>query len=151
MSRIYFDRDLDTVAAYWRIHRKDGVTLGFTTHDRDIRFGGILHRAAPGMLPSAIRKTIDLADDEALEGVDDVLRAEIVQIRYALQRIENGTYGTCAKCGKDIARARLEARPIATRCISPPERVSVTRSARASVSVCASASRARSASVVVKP
>ncbi|WIW95209.1 TraR/DksA family transcriptional regulator [Altererythrobacter rubellus] len=32
-------------------------------------------------------------------------------------RIENGTYGTCSKCGKDIRRERLEARPIATRCI----------------------------------
>ena len=62
-------------------------------------------------------QAVDLADDEALEGVDDVLRAEIQQIRLALLRIENGTYGTCAKCGKDIARARLEARPIATRCI----------------------------------
>ncbi|QUL39113.1 TraR/DksA family transcriptional regulator [Erythrobacter sp. JK5] len=62
-------------------------------------------------------QAVDLADDEALEGVDEVLRAEIQQIRYALTRIENGTYGTCAKCGKDIARKRLEARPIATRCI----------------------------------
>ncbi len=62
-------------------------------------------------------QAIDLADDEALEGVDDVLRAEIQQIRFALARIENGTYGTCAKCGKDIRRERLEARPIATRCI----------------------------------
>ena len=62
-------------------------------------------------------QAVHLADDEALEGVDEVLRAEIVQIRYALQRIENGAYGTCAKCGKEIARARLEARPIATRCI----------------------------------
>ena len=62
-------------------------------------------------------QAVDLADDEALEGVDDVLRAEIVQIRHALGRIESGTYGTCATCGKTIARARLEARPIATRCI----------------------------------
>lgn len=62
-------------------------------------------------------QAVDLADDEALEGVDDVLRAEIQQIRLALLRIDNGTYGTCAKCGKDISRARLEARPIATRCI----------------------------------
>ncbi len=62
-------------------------------------------------------QAIDLADDEALEGVDDVLRAEIQQIRLALMRIENGTYGTCAKCGKEISRARLEARPIATRCL----------------------------------
>ena len=59
----------------------------------------------------------DLADDEALEGVDDVLRAEIQQIRLALKRIESGTYGTCAKCGNPIGKARLEARPVATRCI----------------------------------
>jgi len=60
----------------------------------------------------------DLADDEALEGVDEVLRAEIGQVRMALLRIENGTYGTCAICGDDIGRERLEARPIATRCIN---------------------------------
>lgn len=36
-------------------------------------------------------QAVDLADHEALEGVDDVLRAEIQQIRLALLRIENGT------------------------------------------------------------
>lgn len=66
-------------------------------------------------------QAIDLADDEALAGVDDVLRQEIGQIRAALLRIENGTYGTCSACGKPIARARLEARPIATRCIECAE------------------------------
>ena len=59
----------------------------------------------------------DLSDDEALEGVDEVLRNEIQQIRLALLRIENGTYGTCAICGNQIALERLKARPIATRCI----------------------------------
>lgn len=62
-------------------------------------------------------QAIDLADDEALEGVDDVLRAEIQQIRLALLRIDNGTYGTCAICGDPISLERLKARPIATRCI----------------------------------
>ena len=62
-------------------------------------------------------QAVDLADDAALEGVDEVLHGEIRQIRMALQRIENGTYGTCARCGMPIARARLAARPIATRCI----------------------------------
>lgn len=62
-------------------------------------------------------QAIDLADDEALEGVDDVLRAEIRQIRNALLRMENQTYGTCARCGAAISRERLVARPIATRCI----------------------------------
>ena len=63
-------------------------------------------------------QAIDLADDESLEGVDDVLRAEIAQIKQALSRIEGGTYGTCAKCGAEISRERLAARPIATRCIT---------------------------------
>ena len=56
-------------------------------------------------------QAVDLADDEAIEGVDNVLRAEIAQIRNALLRIENGTYGTCAKCGSEIGAARLAARP----------------------------------------
>ena len=63
-------------------------------------------------------QAIDLADDEALEGVDDVLRAEARQITFALQRIEAGTYGTCANCGADIPAERLEAQPIATRCLA---------------------------------
>ena len=62
-------------------------------------------------------QAIDLSDDEALEGIDDVLRSEIGQVRMALLRIENGTYGICSQCGKAISRGRIEARPIATRCI----------------------------------
>jgi RNA polymerase-binding protein DksA len=62
-------------------------------------------------------QAIDLADDEALKGVDDVLRAEIAQIRQALLRIDKGNYGTCTSCGQEIGRKRLISRPIATRCI----------------------------------
>lgn len=63
-------------------------------------------------------QAVDLSDDEALEGVDSVLREEIAQVRAALARIENGTYGKCAVCGESISHARLQARPIATRCIN---------------------------------
>jgi RNA polymerase-binding transcription factor DksA len=62
-------------------------------------------------------QAVDLADDEALEGVDEVLRAEARQIGFALTRIDNGTYGSCTNCGERIALARLEAEPAATRCI----------------------------------
>jgi DnaK suppressor protein len=62
-------------------------------------------------------QAIDLADDEALEGVDEILKAEAVRVRAALGRIAQGTYGTCANCGADIPRERLEAQPVATRCI----------------------------------
>lgn len=63
-------------------------------------------------------QAIDLADDEALAGIDAVLRAEAAEVRAALGRIASGTYGTCANCGTVIPRARLEAQPTATRCIA---------------------------------
>jgi uncharacterized phage protein (TIGR02218 family) len=50
----FLERDLATIALCWRLERRDGVTLGFTTHDRDIEREGLVYRAAPGMLPSAI-------------------------------------------------------------------------------------------------
>ena len=39
----------------------------------------------------------------------------------ALERIENGTFGKCRTCGEEIGRARLEAVPTATQCISCKE------------------------------
>jgi DnaK suppressor protein len=45
----------------------------------------------------------------------DVL--EVRNIDAALERIENGSYGICTRCGGDIAVARLRANPSAERCI----------------------------------
>ena len=39
------------------------------------------------------------------------------EIDAALARIEDGTFGTCTNCGKEIAVARLEAHPWASLCI----------------------------------
>lgn len=41
----------------------------------------------------------------------------LADIDAALKRIEDGTYGTCTNCGKQIPAERLEARPYATLCI----------------------------------
>lgn len=65
MSRVWLAGALETVAPFWRILRGDGVVLGFTAHDRDLWFDGVAHRAAPGMVPSAIRRTGDLDHDTA--------------------------------------------------------------------------------------
>ena len=69
MTRVFLAAELEGVATFWRIYRRDGVTLGFTSHDRDLWFDGVLHRAAPGMTPSAIRRTAGLDRDSAeMEG-----------------------------------------------------------------------------------
>jgi uncharacterized phage protein (TIGR02218 family) len=65
MSRVWFGDPLETVATFWRVLRRDGVTLGFTTHDRDLWFDGVMHRAAPGLVPAAIRRSADLRPDSA--------------------------------------------------------------------------------------
>lgn len=65
MTRIWFSQPLECVATFWRVARHDGVTLGFTTHDNDLWFGGVLHRSAPGMVPSAIRRSADFEPDSA--------------------------------------------------------------------------------------
>ena len=63
MSRTWFTGELETVATFWRIQRRDGVTFGFTTHDRDLWFDGVLHLASPGMVPSAMRRTAAFEPD----------------------------------------------------------------------------------------
>ena len=67
--------------------------------------------------PDSVEQAADLADDEALAAIDEVLRQEAADIRGALLRIANGTYGTCAVCGEEIGEERLKAVPTATRCM----------------------------------
>lgn len=65
MGRIFLAGALDNAATWWRIYRRDGIALGLTSHDRDLWFDGICHRAAPGMVPSAIRLTAGIGADSA--------------------------------------------------------------------------------------
>ena len=67
----FLERDLATIAFCWRLQRRDGIALGFTTHDRDLARRGMVYRAAPGMLPSAI-------------SVSDGFQAESLDIKGAL-------------------------------------------------------------------
>jgi len=45
----------------------------------------------------------------------------LIYIENALSRIENGTYGECEVCGKQIQEQRLEAVPYATLCMEHAE------------------------------
>jgi RNA polymerase-binding transcription factor DksA len=56
-------------------------------------------------------------NDEVLEGLDDLERAEAIAIRKTLRRIEAGDYGICRLCGHRIEPHRLSAVPTADTCI----------------------------------
>ncbi|MDD9205905.1 TraR/DksA C4-type zinc finger protein [Georgenia sp. 10Sc9-8] len=41
----------------------------------------------------------------------------LTAVEHALARLAAGTYGRCARCGEQIAPARLSVRPTATTCV----------------------------------
>lgn len=55
-------------------------------------------------------------EDEVLENMGHSAQAELRQIRAALRRVEDGTYGTCMKCGKEIGKERLDILPYTPFC-----------------------------------
>ncbi len=44
-------------------------------------------------------------------------REQLSQLDAALQRLDDGSYGQCLRCGRPIGTARLAARPAADTCI----------------------------------
>lgn len=94
MSHVFLATELEGVATWWSIKRRDGFALGFTSHNRDLAFGGMTYRAAPGMIPSAIRRTASLERDAVeVEGVlahDSISPADLEAGRYAGARIAIG-------------------------------------------------------------
>ena len=58
--------------------------------------------------------TAEKGENEALAAT---LQEALAHVDDALTRMDEGTYGKCVKCGKDISPARLEAMPSSTRCI----------------------------------
>ncbi len=70
--------------------------------------------------PSRVPMRLGDADEEGAEALAEELRhlgTEREQVEEALRRIQDGTYGLCARCGEDIAAGRLEAKPEALLCI----------------------------------
>ncbi len=65
--------------------------------------------------------TSDQASSEAME--EETLASKtLAQVRAALRRIEDGTYGRCLLCGRRIEAARLEASPWAAYCLEDQEK-----------------------------
>lgn len=68
--------------------------------------------------PDSSERAVEMEDDASLEAQCTLVSNEIASTRRALDRIAEGTYGECAKCGNDISPERLEVRPEAALCVS---------------------------------
>jgi RNA polymerase-binding protein DksA len=56
-------------------------------------------------------------DRELDEGLGEGAQQTLAQIDRALARLDDGSFGVCEQCGKEIPEERLHARPWATLCI----------------------------------
>jgi RNA polymerase-binding transcription factor DksA len=50
--------------------------------------------------------------------IGEQVEAELDDVEAALERLENGTYGTCEACGQPIEEERLEALPATRFCLT---------------------------------
>jgi RNA polymerase-binding transcription factor DksA len=52
----------------------------------------------------------------------DESRAALAGVDAALARVDDGTYGTCVSCGREISAERLDALPATPRCLDCADR-----------------------------
>ena len=58
-----------------------------------------------------------------LTGLAEAAASELRQVDDAIARLDAGTYGVCAHCGRPIPAERLEVRPFATHCVACAEKL----------------------------
>jgi DnaK suppressor protein len=91
-------------AALGHLHESNSNSLEDETEEET--YDNHLADSATATLNREIDYTLEENSEHVLGSIDD-----------ALGRIEEGTFGTCVRCGRPIAEERLEAIPYATRCI----------------------------------
>ena len=112
-----------TLCWCWRLVRRDGVTMGFTDHDRDVTFDGTTFEAAAGFEASEIRDTVGLsvdnlevtsaltserlAEPDLAAGIYDDARVEILRVNWqdVAQRVlmRAGSLGEVKRSGTTFA------------------------------------------------
>ena len=94
---------------------KKDLTHRISEIDRDIRH--------EGMSADWSEQASERENDEVLESLGNTSEQELLMIKYALRRIEDGSYFQCDECGKDIPPARLELLPFTAHCVNCAEKI----------------------------
>ncbi len=94
------------------LERRNGILKNF---DEDIDTEE--HNDSPGIMGDMVDIAQGSSENELSFHLAEVESRELGQIDMALEKINNGTYGVCEKCGEGISPARLKALPFASMCI----------------------------------
>ena len=90
---------------------RDGfVADGLTSESEDESLGELSSQHQADVGTETFNRERDLSILERVQ-------AELADVEHALQRLDDGTYGTCEACGTVIDDSRLEALPAARFCL----------------------------------
>ncbi len=101
---VLLDERRRVAAAIEHLHEQNSNSLEDETEEET--YDNHLADSATATLNREIDYTLEGISGNVLSAIDDALR-----------RIDEGTFGTCGRCGRPIAEERLEAIPYANRCI----------------------------------
>lgn len=119
----HLDGGATTLCWCWRLLRRDGMTLGFTDHDRVLVFDGTTFEAMSGFTASEIKESVGLSvdnlevagalssqslnDDDLAAGLYDDAGIEIFRVNWAdpTQRVlmRSGSIGEVKRSGTAFA------------------------------------------------
>lgn len=94
---------------------KREVSKRLNTIDRDIRH--------EGMSADWSEQASERENDEVLESLGNSSEQALELIKFALMRIDDGSYFYCSECGEEIPRARLDLLPFTPHCVNCAERI----------------------------
>jgi uncharacterized phage protein (TIGR02218 family) len=100
----HLDTGVTLVARCWAVVRRDGAIFGFTDHDRDLAFEGVVFRAGTGLTARAVSLTTGLSVDNS-EAAGALSDAAVTEADIAAGRFD-GAAVTCWLVRWDDVAAR---------------------------------------------
>lgn len=98
-----------TVCRAWAVVRRDGAVFGFTDHDRDLTFEGIVFRAGTGLSAKALSQTTGLSVDNA-EAAGALSDAAVTEADLAAGRFDGAAVRAWLVNWADVGQRALEFR-----------------------------------------
>lgn len=94
---------------------KQDMSKRISSIDKDIRH--------EGMSADWSEQASERENDEVLESLGNTSEQVLSMVKYALMRLEDGTYAYCDECGEAIPEARLKSIPYTAHCVNCAEKI----------------------------
>ena len=95
-----------TVCRAWSVRRRDGVVFGFTDHDGDLAFDGIVFKASSGLTARVLQQATGLSVDNS-EAVGALSDASVTEVDLLAGRFDGAEVRSWLVNWADVA-ARVE-------------------------------------------